>query len=256
MLAHGALGEAERPPICRLVRPSSTGAATWRWRGVSPSDSRPNPTPLDQVTVDGVTATQIDARAVAPTNWLVVQGTPSGWGGDERVVLVPLEGSWLVVRGSAFQPDVAFAEDLAPGDGFNVMLDSVDLARLSPTCDGPASRGEGRAAWRAPCSIRGELAGRVPRSSTILPRDDSRCGWRQGRTRNNRRHTGFGWGQAAVGRVTSALGTGATWKAPSAASTRTASPSPRAPVTKRSAMRSSISRWIRRRSGRAPYSGS
>lgn len=84
---------------------------------------------LDQreVTVDGVTATQIDARAVTPTNWLVVEGTPFEWGGDERVVLIPLDGSWLVLRGSAFQPDVAFAEDLPPGDGFSVMLESVDL---------------------------------------------------------------------------------------------------------------------------------
>jgi hypothetical protein len=85
---------------------------------------------LDQreVTVDGVTATQIDARAVNETNWLAVEGTPFGWGGEERVVLVPLDGSWLVVRGSAFQTDVAFAEDPADGDAFAVVLDSIDIA--------------------------------------------------------------------------------------------------------------------------------
>lgn len=84
---------------------------------------------LDQreVTVDGVTATQIDARAVNETNWLAVESTPFGWGGEERVVLVPLDGSWLVVRGSAFQTDVAFAEDPADGDAFAAVLDSVDL---------------------------------------------------------------------------------------------------------------------------------
>lgn len=91
--------------------------------------SHPDLEILDQreVTVDGVTATQIDARAKTETNWLAVEAQPFGWGGDERVVLVPLDGSWLVVRGSTFQPDVAFAEDLPPGDGFSVMLESVDL---------------------------------------------------------------------------------------------------------------------------------
>jgi hypothetical protein len=33
----------------------------------------------------------------------------------------------LVVRGSTFQPDVAFADDLPAGDGFRVVLESVDL---------------------------------------------------------------------------------------------------------------------------------
>lgn len=91
--------------------------------------SHPDLEILDQreVTVDGVTSTQIDARAKTETNWLAVEAQPFGWGGDERVVLVPLDGSWLVVRGSTFQPDVAFAEDLPPGDGFSVMLASVDL---------------------------------------------------------------------------------------------------------------------------------
>jgi hypothetical protein len=84
---------------------------------------------LDQreVTVDGVVATQIDARAVAPTNWLAVEGTPFEWGGDERVVLIPLDGSWLVVRGSAFQTDAAFADEPAADDPFDVVLQSVDL---------------------------------------------------------------------------------------------------------------------------------
>lgn len=84
---------------------------------------------LDQreVTVDGVAATQIDARAKTETAWLAVEAMPFGWGGDERVVLVPLDGSWLVVRGSTFQPEVSFADDLPPGDGFSVMLESVDL---------------------------------------------------------------------------------------------------------------------------------
>jgi hypothetical protein len=91
--------------------------------------SHPDLEILDQreVTVDGVTATQIDARAKTETGWLAVEAMPLGWGADERVVLVPLEGAWLVVRGSTFQPDVAFAEDLPPGDGFSVMLESVDL---------------------------------------------------------------------------------------------------------------------------------
>ena len=91
--------------------------------------SHPDLEILDQreVTVDGVTATQIDARAKTETGWLAVEEMPFAWGADERVVLVPLEGSWLVVRGSTFQPDAAFAEDLPPGDGFSVMLESVDL---------------------------------------------------------------------------------------------------------------------------------
>ncbi len=41
-----------------------------------------------------------------------------------------------------------------------------------------------------------------------------------------------------------------------ATSIRTVSPAPAAPSTTRVAMRSSTSRWMRRRSGRAPYSGS
>lgn len=91
--------------------------------------SHPDLEILDQreVTVDGVTATQIDARAKTETGWLAVEEMPFGWGGEERVVLVPLDGSWLVVRGGTFQPDVAFADDLPPGDGFSVMLESVDL---------------------------------------------------------------------------------------------------------------------------------
>lgn len=91
--------------------------------------SHPDLEILDQseVTVDGVAATQIDARAKTETGWLAVEEMPFGWGGDERVVLVPLDGSWLVLRGSTFQPDVAFADDLPPGDGFSVLLESVDL---------------------------------------------------------------------------------------------------------------------------------
>ena len=91
--------------------------------------SNPDLEILDQreVMVDGVAATQIDARAKTETGWLAVEAMPFAWGGDERVVLVPLDGSWLVVRGSTFQPDVAFADDLPPGDGFSVMLESVDL---------------------------------------------------------------------------------------------------------------------------------
>ncbi|KZE94868.1 hypothetical protein AVP42_00795 [Agromyces sp. NDB4Y10] len=91
--------------------------------------SHPDLEILDQreVTVDGVTATQIDARAVNETNWLAVESTPFGWGGDERVVLIPLDGAWLVVRGSTFSPEVSFAEDLPPGDALSVLLDSVDL---------------------------------------------------------------------------------------------------------------------------------
>lgn len=91
--------------------------------------SHPDLEILDQreVTVDGVIATQIDARAVNETNWLVAADTPFGWGGDERVVLIPLDGSWLVVRGSTFDPDVSFAEDLPPGDALSVLLDSVDV---------------------------------------------------------------------------------------------------------------------------------
>lgn len=85
---------------------------------------------LDQreITVDGVTATQIDARAATTTNWLAVEAMPFGWGGDERVVLIPLDNSWLIVRGSAFQPDVAFAETPEDGDAFAAVLDSVDLS--------------------------------------------------------------------------------------------------------------------------------
>jgi hypothetical protein len=84
---------------------------------------------LDQreITVDGVTATQIDARSATTTNWLAVEAMPFGWGGDERVVLIPLDGSWLIVRGSAFQPDVAFAETPEDGDAFAAVLDSIDL---------------------------------------------------------------------------------------------------------------------------------
>lgn len=91
--------------------------------------SHPDLEILDQreVTVDGVAATQIDARAVNETNWLVAADTPFGWGGDERVVLIPLDGSWLVVRGSIFDPDAVFADDLPPGDALSVLLDSVDL---------------------------------------------------------------------------------------------------------------------------------
>ena len=48
----------------------------------------------------------------------------------------------------------------------------------------------------------------------------------------------------------------ATASAPAAASTVTAPPSTSAPLTNSSAMRSSTSRWMSRRSGRAPYSGS
>jgi hypothetical protein len=80
-----------------------------------------------EITVDGVTATQIDARAATTTNWLAVDDMPFGWGGDERVVLIPLEDSWLVVRGSTFQPDVAFAEAPENGDAFAAVLDSIDL---------------------------------------------------------------------------------------------------------------------------------
>jgi hypothetical protein len=87
---------------------------------------------LDQreITVDGVTATQIDARATTKTNWLAVETKPYEWGGGgtERVVLIPLDGSWLVVRGSSFQEDTAFVEDPAPGDAFAAVLDSIDLA--------------------------------------------------------------------------------------------------------------------------------
>jgi hypothetical protein len=110
--------------------PGATEAAPVPADPVEWTLSHPDLEILDQreVDIDGVTATQIDARAVTPTNWLVVEGTPFEWAGDERVVLIPLDDSWLVVRGSAFQPDVAFAEDLAPGDGLSVMLDSVDLA--------------------------------------------------------------------------------------------------------------------------------
>jgi hypothetical protein len=91
--------------------------------------SHPDLEILDQreVVVDGVAATQIDARAKTETGWLAVEAMPFGWGGDERVVLVPLDGSWLVVRGSTSQPDVAFADDLPAGDGFRVVLESVDL---------------------------------------------------------------------------------------------------------------------------------
>jgi hypothetical protein len=86
---------------------------------------------LDQreISVDGVTATQIDARATTPTNWLAVEAKPFEWGGAERVVLIPRNGSWLVVRGSAFQEDAAFDGSPAPGDAFAAVLDSVDLAR-------------------------------------------------------------------------------------------------------------------------------
>lgn len=85
---------------------------------------------LDQreITVDGVTATQIDARAITPTNWLAVEGTEFEWGAEERVVLIPLGGSWLVVRGGVFEPDIAFSDTPAAGDPFDVMLTSVDLA--------------------------------------------------------------------------------------------------------------------------------
>lgn len=91
--------------------------------------SHPDLEILDQreVMIDGVAATQIDARAKTETGWLAVEAMPFGWGGDERVVLVPLDGSWLVVRGSTFQPDVSFADDLPPGDGFSVALESIDL---------------------------------------------------------------------------------------------------------------------------------
>lgn len=84
---------------------------------------------LDQreITVDGVAATQIDARATTETNWLAVQAKPYEWGGAERVVLIPLNGSWLVVRGSAFKEDIAFAPEPSPGDAFAAVLDSVDL---------------------------------------------------------------------------------------------------------------------------------
>ena len=84
---------------------------------------------LDQreITVDGVTATQIDARATTETNWLAVQDKPYEWGGAERVVLIPLDKSWLVVRGSAFKEDIAFAQEPPPGDAFTTVLDSVDL---------------------------------------------------------------------------------------------------------------------------------
>jgi hypothetical protein len=84
---------------------------------------------LDQreITVDGVAATQIDARATTETNWLAVEAKPYGWGGAERVVLIPHDGSWLVVRGSAFKEDVAFAEEPAPGDAFAAVVDSIDL---------------------------------------------------------------------------------------------------------------------------------
>ena len=44
-----------------------------------------------------------------------------------KTVLVPLDGSWLVLRGSTFQPEVSFADDLPPGDGFSVALESIDL---------------------------------------------------------------------------------------------------------------------------------
>lgn len=92
--------------------------------------SHPDLEILDQreITVDGVAATQIDARAVNETKWLAVEGTPFGWGGAERVVLIPLDGSWLVLRGSTFDPDVSFAEGLPPGDGLSELLDSVDIA--------------------------------------------------------------------------------------------------------------------------------
>jgi hypothetical protein len=87
---------------------------------------------LDQreITVDGVTATQIDARATNNTNWLAVDAKPFEWGsgGTERVVLIPLDGSWLVVRGSSFQEDTAFVEEPAPGDAFAAVLNSIDLA--------------------------------------------------------------------------------------------------------------------------------
>ncbi|MGR0319617.1 hypothetical protein [Agromyces sp. ZXT2-3] len=92
--------------------------------------SHPDLEILDQreITVDGVTATQIDAQAINETNWLAVEGTPFGWGGAERVVLIPLAESWLVVRGGTFDPDVSFAEDLPPGDALSVLLDSVSVA--------------------------------------------------------------------------------------------------------------------------------
>jgi len=45
-------------------------------------------------------------------------------------------------------------------------------------------------------------------------------------------------------------------RAPSGAAIATVSPPASSPDTSRSATRSSISRWISRRSGRAPYSGS
>lgn len=56
-----------------------------------------------------------------------VWGDNIEWGADERVVLVPFDGSWLVVRGSAFQTDAAFAEDPSEGDAFAVVLESIDL---------------------------------------------------------------------------------------------------------------------------------
>jgi hypothetical protein len=92
--------------------------------------SHPDLEILDQreITVDGVTATQIDARATTTTNWLAVEAKPFEWGGAERVVLIPRDDSWLVVRGSAFQEDAAFDESRAKDDAFAAVLDSVDLA--------------------------------------------------------------------------------------------------------------------------------
>lgn len=81
-----------------------------------------------QVIVDGVTATQIDARAKSPTNWLAVQERADEWSGTERVVLVPTRDSWLVLRASTFDPERAFVAVPPSGDAFVTVLESIDLA--------------------------------------------------------------------------------------------------------------------------------
>ena len=86
--------------------------------------------PCPRLTVLGGTsaATPFDARAAARTNWLALGTKPFAWSGAERVVLIPIDTSWLVVRGSAWQEDIAFSEAPAPGDAFAAVLASIDLA--------------------------------------------------------------------------------------------------------------------------------
>ena len=66
--------------------------------------------------------------AARPANRLAVEAEPFEWAGAKRVVLIPLDDSWLEVRGSAWQEDVAFADPATAGYAFAAVVASVDTA--------------------------------------------------------------------------------------------------------------------------------